>query len=254
MEINWEVYHRVPKFKLLEAAFLWLEIEPSEELLASPPYRVQTMQRVLNDALDDIKAQELIQEAEKLARKEGIPKVDVLKRLFSDPPNEPKQRIVPGYLPKLLPIERSRREMVYEIIRIFGIDSDHLTESSWESLTRDWCTDLNLEKTVSRDCLIKVAEAWNESPKFLFSEETVNPMSDDGFEKGKPRKSSYQKLIEALCLSVNIDLKSKDAVGKIKVWADRVGNGISDTTIRKILDEVETSRLKNSNRRNRKTK
>jgi hypothetical protein len=41
MNIHWETYQRMHEFPLLEAAFLWLEIEPTKEMLESLPFRAE---------------------------------------------------------------------------------------------------------------------------------------------------------------------------------------------------------------------
>jgi hypothetical protein len=254
MTIRWEIYHKVQNFKLIDAALLWLEIEPSEELIDSPPYRVRTMQQVLSDAVNDVRGDELIQECQKTAESQGVSKVDVLKRFFKDPPKRrsTSKNVLSAqeyYFDRENYNQRGiygRRDMAHEIVRIFGIDSESLTEQSWENLVRDWNANTNIERIVSRVHLIKVAEAWDEAPKFLFSE--------GGFEKEGGCISSYQKIIKILAHDLGIDLTNKNAVGVILHKAELAGINITDPTVLKILDEVCPSRLNNSNRKNRKTK
>jgi hypothetical protein len=240
MAIRWEIYHRVQDFKLIDAAFLWLEIEPSEELLASPPYTVRTMQQVLNDAVNDITSEKLIQHAKKAAEKEGISKVDVLKRLFSNPP---KRR--PIILNEFAPPENlSPRDMAQELVRIFGIDSDSLTENSWEDLTRQWNTNTNLEKVVSRDHLMEVAEAWNESPKFLFPEmmkDIAKITASDSEDKplNPKKRNSYLRLIKGLLNRVSKSHPGEVTAKELSGWVKDAGEELGQDAIRAILKEIK---------------
>lgn len=54
MNIQWNIHHRRDQFSILEAAFFWLELEPSTEMLESPPYNVKSMKQVIENTLDDI--------------------------------------------------------------------------------------------------------------------------------------------------------------------------------------------------------
>lgn len=40
------------EFPLLEAAFLWLEIEPTKEMLKSPPFSVEAKRKLLHYELN----------------------------------------------------------------------------------------------------------------------------------------------------------------------------------------------------------
>jgi hypothetical protein len=52
MNIHWEIYQRMHEFPLLEAAFLWLEIEPAKEMLESLPFSVEAKRKLLHYELN----------------------------------------------------------------------------------------------------------------------------------------------------------------------------------------------------------
>lgn len=140
-------------------------------------------------------------------------------------------------------------------------------------------------KSILRSELIEVANALGEKPKFLFPSEDRKQGLDNGWGvKGNVSRASYFILIEVLCLCLNIDndfvrilladsskascqeaikvlcnklkidIKNKDAVGKICLKAEEAGLKLTDRTILKILNEIEPLRPKNSNRSGEKRK
>lgn len=191
MDIAWNLYDALERLPTMDAAFLWNEIEPTRELLQSPPRHVQLRYGWIK------------REVEKLR--------------------------LPGKTTPMLQNPFPRSGMFFEI-------------EEWARV-----------EYVYRSELTKLANDSGVKPKLLFPE-VREKEANDGWNKGDVGKKKYQELIYVLCKALNIDPTSKDATSIILQKAEEAGSGISDATIRKILDEVDPASLLRSNRRRRKTK
>jgi hypothetical protein len=223
--IQWEIYHRAGSFPLLEAAFLWLEIEPTPELLVSPPHRVLTLMKIMEHEIDIIQFEFWLAVAERIMESKKLSFSEAVEYIVKPIPSELELEIR-----ELLPsVKKQKPRTDFEAKRALR---NHMAFDS-----------KNGTKSVHTVELKKLADKWEEKPKFLFPD----------FEE-KFNKTSYYKLIKVLCAAAKIDIKSKDAAGKILAQSQLTGIKITEPTILKILDEVEQSRLFNSNRRTKKTK
>jgi hypothetical protein len=239
MTIRWADYKYCEEISFLEAAFLWLEIEPNHKPKREPPIHVKGLEDKIEKFVKQKRWEELLS------------KEDNQEKFIFDQVLENRKRKIFSYLDFNLFDDEKPEE-----------DRDTRSKQErWKTAKKKPCSNAEREAVldtmpcpydrVTREELLCFADSLGEKPKFLFSENE----SSDGWNKGEISKSSYQELIKVLCIEhLEIDIKDKNAVGKIKLLAQKIGNRISDATIRDILDEVEPSRLNNSNRRPRKKK
>jgi hypothetical protein len=240
MTIRWADYQYCEEFSFLEAAFLWLEIEPDHNPKSEPPVRVRGLKDKIKKFVKPKRWEELLS------------KVDNQEKFIFDQVLEIRKReIYPwfGFEPLSIcdgpeedrPLDNRSKEERWKIAKKKPCSAAEregvLAQMPWP------------EDHVTREELVCFAESLGEKPKFLFSENE----SGDGWEKGETSKSSYQKLIKILAHALNIDLTHSEAGGVIQVKAGLAKIKISEPTVLKILDEIHPSRLKNSNRRAKRT-
>jgi hypothetical protein len=231
MSNRWNNYQYCDEFLFLDAAFLWLEIEPNDEQRSDPPVSVKGLQDrkfVKSKRWEEFLLQE-----------------DNEEFIFK----------------KVLEMRKDKIFSLCVPLSMFGPKEDRdyrSQEERWAIEKEKPCSDAERKEVfeasiynVTREELLCFADSLGEKPMFLFPEATDKVSS--GWNKGEGvSRPKYQELIKALCYAVKIDLKDKEATGKLLKLVDMSKAKLCDSTIRGILDEVESSRLNNSNRRTRK--
>jgi hypothetical protein len=237
MSIHWETYQKTHKFSLLEAAFLWLEIKPTKEDLESPPYCVEARRKLLNDEINHYIHQLVTDDFYSLL-KSGLSEEEAIDEFLRLPNKKVYQVFLMGLTEhqKLQEEERSPETPITQ--------RDHYyTYFEYREI-----------KEINSITLKEIAKTLNERPKFLFREEikkldSERQKSDEGKWNGV-RKSSYRKLINFLFKEAKLDINDINIVSAIQLKAQTANiEVLDDDTLRSLLDEVEPSRLNNTNRR-----
>jgi hypothetical protein len=227
-DIRWKVYRQMPKFFLLEAAFLWLEIVPRKEELESPPHFVEAQKKILNDAIFQYYLRRMA-EGLKLRAKPGLSDTEIID-------------------------EYMRSDGPYHLLVKMGLDEHHDDREEQIGRISYTLADRYYERlrpkeyeAVSSDTLKEIAKILNERPKFLFLE--ARDQENNGWNKGEVSKPSYQDLIKILLNELKLDLNDSDTVGKIEALAQKhqIAMGLEKTiisrrTIETIRNEIKPSR------------
>jgi hypothetical protein len=213
-DIRWKVYRQIPNFSLLEAAFLWREIELTKEGLESPPHFVEAQRKILNDKIFYLYIRRM-DEGLQLHAKPGLSKTEKINEYMRSDEG-------PYYLCAKMGLVEHHDDPEEEQI---GRISYTLVDRYYERLKpKEY-------EAVSSETLKEIAEILNEKPKFLFPE-------CQGEEKlHHAEKTALLKVIIGL-FPESIDPKKSDAVGKLKGAFQLHGIGLDDKTIRKLLKEI----------------
>jgi hypothetical protein len=182
---NWDVYVQAKSFTLIEAAFLWLEIEPTKDQTIDLPY----LQADLSSSIKRLRYQEVgmpeesgvpyevIKKRDSLAdelRKQEVESFRDLAKWWQEENNIPTfaqafDQFIVAWAEQLKPL--SEAEMVKRVAAITGEER----KIYMFGIT-------NKIRWVSRGDLLEIAKGWGEQPKFLFGE------TMGGKNSGKPEK------------------------------------------------------------------
>jgi hypothetical protein len=237
MSIHWETYQKIYRFSLLEAAFLWLEIEPTQENLESPPHSVEARRKLLNDEINHYIHQLVTDDFYSLL-KSGLSEEEAIDEFL----RLPNKKVYKVFLMGLTEHQKVQEEERSPETPITQIDQYYAYFEYREI------------KEINSITLKEIAKILNERPKFLFREEikkldSERQKNDEGKWKGV-RKSSYIKLMKFLLKAGNFNIQDKSTARTIAEKAQREGiEMLDEDTLRSLLDEVESSRLNNTNRR-----
>jgi hypothetical protein len=236
MTIRWADYQYCEDFSFLEAAFLWMEIEPNHKKRSRAPVPVSGLENKIEKFVKSKRWEKLLSQ-----------KDDEEAFIFAQ-------------------VLAKRKDKIFDLLDFHLCepeeDRDYRSkEERWEIAKTTPYSDAEQREVlammpgkydrVTREELLCFADSLGQKPKFLFPESIQQ--DDEGWEKGEASKSSYQKLIKILAHTLNIDLTHSEAGGVIQVKAELAKIKISEPTVLKILDEIHPLRLKNSNRRAKRT-
>jgi hypothetical protein len=240
MAIRWDIYQKSEEFKLIDAALLWLEIEPTPEIRESPPFAALKLIEQMATEINQIKYEFWISVAGDLAQKEGISEVRSTQNVMGisevEAASAAQRRI-------------DLAAVSYYAANVQPINYGNLLDQARMDL-RKWVRGdmpLSGEQTVTKHDLEKLAKSREETPKFLFPE--AIEQDNNEWNKGEVSKSSYKKLINALLAKENINSLNSEAAGQIEKIVDNYGNSINPDkplierrTIEKILNEINPER------------
>jgi hypothetical protein len=170
---NWDVYVQAKSFTLIEAAFLWLEIEPTKDQIIDLPY----LQADLSSSIERLRYQEVgmpeegeipyevIKMRDSLAeelRKQGVESFRNLAKWWQEENNIPTfaqafDQFIVASAEHLQPLGEA--EMAKRVEAITGE----------ERRLYIWGITAKIQR-VSREDLLEIAKRWGEQPKFLFGE------------------------------------------------------------------------------------
>jgi hypothetical protein len=228
MSIRWETCQKTHAFSLLEAAFLWLEIEPTKEGLESPPYFVEARRKLLSHEINRYHKEWMHRFVHSLMQT-GISEDEAFDEYI-----------------------RSVQENFVENMRQWGLTEQQIIEKK-ERICKTLVTKsdrfkLQCEDTeineVSSDTLKEIAKRLDERPKFLFPEnmnniaEITTSDSEDKPLHTKERKS-YLRLIKGLLKKVSTYQSTEVKAIQLEGWVSEAGESLGDDKIRNILKEID---------------
>jgi hypothetical protein len=196
---NWDVYVQVKSFTLIEAAFLWLEIEPTKDQIIDLPY----LQADLSSSIKRLRYQEVgmpeegeipyevIRKRDSLAdelRKQEVASFQSLAKWWQEENNIPTfaqafDQFIVANAAQLQPLTEA--EMVKRVAAITGEERRLYMLGITNKIQRG-----------SRGDLLEIAKGWGEQPKFLFGE-TMGGKNSEKPEK-YPNSPSNANLVPAI--------------------------------------------------------
>jgi hypothetical protein len=231
--MDWNDYQYCDEFSFLEAAFLWLEIEPNDKQKKEPPIHVKGLN-------DKIKKFVISKRWEKLLSQ----KEDAEGFIFKQVLEKRKDKIFSSFS---------------ELENLFGPKEDRddrSQEERWVIEKEKPCSEVEREEvfarmppgefydSVTREELLCFADLLGEKPKFLFPEMMTNIAkitTSDSEDKPLPTKkrNSYLKLIKGLLQKQGID-PSERGIAKILVGIVKdAKQSLESDAIRGILKEIQ---------------
>jgi hypothetical protein len=227
MSIHWETYQKTHTFSLLEAAFLWLEIEPTKEGLESPSHPVEARRKLLNDEINRYYKEWMYLSVHSLMQT-GISEDEAFDQYI-----------------------RSAQENFVENMREWGLTEQQIIEKKEQIcktlITKSDRFKLQFEDTeineVSSNTLREIAKKLDERPKFLFPEIMIDiagvTPSDNVEIINTKRRNSYLKLIKGLLHDREIDPGERGIAKGLEGMVKAAKQSLGDDVIRDILKEVQ---------------
>ncbi len=210
MTIQWPLYNKLYRLNVTEAALLWLEIEPTPELIESPPHGAQVVQELINNKLYD-RAKALLIDTEK---------DDPVGQCVID------SRVTPNWTEYFK--GRMTKEQYH--FKVFQAETKPVTQA--ERFNALASIPLTFETATLKD-LREIALELGEKPKFLFHEENEEkPLNTK-------KRNSYLKLIKGLLKKQGIDPNERGIAKSLVGMVKDAKQSLEDDAIRDILKEVQ---------------
>ena len=228
-------YQSRKDFTFLEAAFLWLEIEPTEALLEEPPHPVSSMAKTLAEAQAKIYSKKAKEEIS-IRYKEVVEDQDIVfssnSIALSSNTKAPLNDFLINY---------------YEATRRFLTLTGSIAGLAEPSLEDVKAFLSSLDKVPSSDSLIKrdalqmVANSLGKAPRFLYSDEKQ--------PEHRVLNSSFYCFVKAYCEQKNINWRERGASKKIeealrKDFPSNEKDYPKDDTLLKIIKQMKETEAK----------
>jgi hypothetical protein len=221
MTLRWHLYDKLYDLKVIEASFLWLEIEPTAELLESPPHEVNIVQQLINSELSRRATALLID----WKKDDPVGKLVIQLRITG---------IETEYI-------TGRINQKEKDLKVFQAEITPVTQSERFNARASIPSTF---KTVSLEDLREIAIKLNEKPKFLFpemrtsiEEEALSRITDKPLPIKK--RNSYLKLIKGLLKKQGINPAERGNIKQLIGMVENAGEILGKDAVGDILKEIQ---------------
>jgi hypothetical protein len=228
VNINWQLYQKLDRFTLREAATFWLEVP-----LNSEDPQLEIIERLINKTLVEINLNFFKEEYKEVVRTDQQAYDLLLTKIALDhlENNDPS-----------LYSKVSRNPSLYSIEDVLHQKILYATPTHIGKIKR---SDKEFRfKSVYRNELIEVANMLDQKPKFLFpnlvqdKSQTLTQNISDKPPSTKER-NSYLKLIKGILKEQGLDPGERGIAKELSGMVDRAGQSLGQDKIRGILKEIQ---------------
>lgn len=220
-------------FKLIEAAFLWLEVDPSEELTEDP--RIKSMKKAIGEAsyessksVRDREIKSILKDVSEgndqaIRYKFGSSVLDQ----FKSAAFEADRRLL-SCTNKFIGLPEPTRE---DVERLFPLYSKN---------------DIEDGSILSRSELKEIAENWGDRPRFLYPDKKPTP----SLSENQVHNNSFHCFVKAYCKLQELNIEQREGLAQEimkKLDMDGIDHPQADT-MRKIIKQVQGQSINNAGR------